>query len=356
MKFWAFQPTASDEEIDLLVYGYIAETAVWSEAVGAREFRQALAEHAAAKRINVRINSGGGDAFAGIAIHAMLQAHPAEVVCHVEGLAGSAASLIAMAGTRTIMARGSMIMIHNPSALAMGEADDLRQTADVLDKLRDSLVAIYQAKTGKAAAELQTLLDAETWLTADEAVAEGFADEVAGQPVTATAKGDAVFFNSVSFPRAAAPPLAEPETAKDTKPVDEPPPTAETAKDPAPVQQPVALTRELLAQQAPSLLAALLDEGGRAERARQQAIDEVALPGHETLVARARYEQPISAEQLALQIMRAEKANRANYLDRSRADALEAVVPPSPLSPGGADEETRTVKAMAAGGTQRRTR
>lgn len=351
MKFWAFQPTADADEIDLLVYGYIAETAVWSEDVGAKEFRQALSEHAAAKRINVRINSGGGDAFAGIAIHAMLQAHPAEVVCHVEGLAGSAASLIAMAGTRTIMARGSMIMIHNPSALAMGEAADLRQTADALDKLRDSLVAIYKAKTGKAAAELQTLLDAETWLTADEAVAEGFADEVAGQPVTATAKGDAVFFNSISFPLSAAPALAG--TAKDPEPVDEPPPTAETAKDPEPVQQPVALTRELLAQQAPSLLAALLDEGARAERSRQQAIDEVALPGHETLVARARYEQPISAEQLAFQIMRAEKANRSSYLDRSRADAGECVVPASPFTPIQSLDEKQQIEkngqAIAAG-------
>ena len=82
MKFWAFQPTANDDEIDLLVYGYIAETAAWSEDVGAKEFRQALAEHKDVKRINVRINSGGGDAFAGIAIHAMLAAHPAEIVCH----------------------------------------------------------------------------------------------------------------------------------------------------------------------------------------------------------------------------------------------------------------------------------
>ena len=104
------------------------------------------------------------------------------------------------------------------------------------------------------------------------------------------------------------------------------------------------------------LLAALLDEGAKGERARQQAIDEVALAGHETLVARARYEQPISAEALALQIMRAEKANRATYLEQSRADAGETAVLPSPLQPGGADEETRTVKAMAAGGTQRRTR
>jgi ATP-dependent protease ClpP protease subunit len=365
-KFWAFKPTAAaaaaSDEVDLIVYGYIAESAVWEDEVGARQFREDLDANKSAKRINVRINSGGGDAFAGIAIHNMLRAHPAEVVTTVEGLAASAASLIAMAGDRIIMARGSMLMIHNPAALAMGESSDLRKTAEVLDQLRDSLVSIYQARTKKSAEEIVALLDAETWLTAEQAIADGFADELAGE-VKIENRGDKVFFASVGFPRRVVPMAeAEPpaEIAKDPEPA-QPEPPAETAKDPEPAVEPEpapppAPTRETLAEQAPELLAALLDEGARAERARMRAIDDVAIPGHEALVLRARYDEPITAEALAVAILRAEREHRTAHLTRVAADVHETEVNASPLSPGGADAETRTVKAMAAGGTQRRTR
>jgi ATP-dependent Clp endopeptidase proteolytic subunit ClpP len=361
MKFWAFQPSTNADEVDLLVYGYIAEAAVWSEDVGAKEFREALSAHKDVKRINVRINSGGGDAFAGIAIHSMLKAHQAEVVCFVEGLAGSAASLIAMAGDRIVMATGSMIMIHNPSALAVGEASDLRQTADVLDKLRDSLVSIYRARTGKTAEELQTLLDAETWLGAEEAVAEGFADEVAGQPVKAEAKGDAVFFNAVSFPRSAAPVVAEAEPAENakdpeqTETTEQTPPPAEIAKDPEPVAKPEPPTRETLAAQAPDLLAALLDEGARAERARMRAIDDVAIPGHEAMVHRARYDEPITAEALAVAILRAEREHRKEHLVRVAADAHETEINAAPLAaPSIEDEIERAARLIVGDGRRHR--
>lgn len=337
-KFWAFKPTAgASNELDLVVYGFIEESARWDDEVGAKQFRQELDAAGFVSRINVRINSGGGDAFAGIAIHGMLKAHPAEVVVTVEGLAASAASLIAMAGDRVIMARGSMLMIHNPAALAMGEAEDLRKTADVLDKLRDGLIPIYQAKTGKTAEELTALLDAETWLTAEEAVAQGFADEVAGS-VEVVARGDQVFFASVGFPRRAVPAEAN---AKDPEPEQEP--------------EPEPITRETLAARSPDLLAALLDEGARAERSRLQAIDEVALPGHEALVARARYEEPITAEALALAIIRAEREHRTEHLAAVAADAHETEVDAAPLAaPTAKEEEDRAVRLIVGDGRRHR--
>jgi len=322
MTFWALAPTAgAADELDLTVYGYISEAAFWDDEVGAKEFREALDAHKGVARINVRINSGGGDAFAGIAIRSMLVTHPADVLVTVEGLAGSAASLIAMSGHCT-MALGSMLMVHNPSALAMGEAKDLRKTAEVLDGLRDSLVAIYQAKTGKTAEELAELLDAETWLTAQDAVDQGFADEVAGE-VEAVAKGDAVYYASIGFPRSALPWAARPLD------VDEPPRAA--AEDDMPI------TRERLTAEAPELLAALLAEGRASgetdERARMLAIDEVALQGHEALVSRARYEDPMSAEGLAVAILKAERVNREKHLADLQADAGEVDVPAAPLPP-----------------------
>lgn len=335
MRFWNFTPTAEGtaDEVDLTVHGYISDAARWDDEVGAKQFREDLDKHKAAKRFNVRINSGGGSAFGGIAIHSMLKAHPAEKIVTVEGLAASAASLIAMAGTKVRMATGAMLMVHNPSSIAWGESAELRKTADVLDKLRDSLVAIYRAKTGKTAEELKGLLDAETWMTAQEAVEAGFADEVLDESVVAEARSGQVFLNAVGYPADLAPlalrrrlGLAAPAAAPPA-----PPPPAAVAAPPTPR----ALTRELLAAEAPQLLTALLAEGHAAgvaaERARLQAIDEVALPGHAALVAKARYAEPMTAEALAFAIVRAEASSRRHYLAGVREDATEAAVPSVPL-------------------------
>jgi ATP-dependent Clp endopeptidase proteolytic subunit ClpP len=241
-RFWDFKPAAQvagqdAEEVDLLVYGVIDDWP-WGDVIAA-EFAQELAANKD-KQIHCRINSVGGEVFAGIAIHNMLQTHPGGARCTVEGLAASAASIIAMAGSKTTMLRGAMMMIHNPSALASGEASELRKTADVLDQISTSLVAIYQLKTGKSAEELQAMLDAETWMSAQEAVDQGFADEVLGE-VVAQDHGEAIFFNGIGFPAARAPHLAAPQPAL------------------PPEFQPVAtgepLTRTLLAERAPDLLA-----------------------------------------------------------------------------------------------------
>lgn len=116
--------------------------------------------------------------FAGQAIHSMLKRHPANVTVHVDGLAASIASVIAMAGDQVLMPRNAMMMIHNPWTWGVGNADDLRKMADDLDQIRESLIAAYQDKTGMDRDELVNLMDAETWLTADEAVQYGFADEI----------------------------------------------------------------------------------------------------------------------------------------------------------------------------------
>ncbi len=128
--------------------------------------------------VNLAINSPGGQVFDAIAIYNALRQHPASIEVTVMGVAASAASLIAMAGDKIVMPENSFMMIHNPLNFAYGNADDLREMADVLDKIGASLVATYVARTGKSEEEIKALLDAETWLNAEEAVAQGFADEL----------------------------------------------------------------------------------------------------------------------------------------------------------------------------------
>lgn len=127
--------------------------------------------------IRIRLNSGGGDVFAGIEIYNYLKNHPSNVTVEITALAASAASIIAMAGDKVIMDTGSSMMIHQASTVAWGDKSELQKAMSALETIDGSLVDIYAERTGMDAAELETLLTGETWFTADEAVEKGFADE-----------------------------------------------------------------------------------------------------------------------------------------------------------------------------------
>jgi len=128
--------------------------------------------------IHVRVNSPGGSVFDGTAIFNALKQHSAKVIVHVDGLAASIASLIAMAGDEVHMGEGSYMMVHQPWSIMIGTADDFRQEADLLDKVGGTISQIYQGKSGKTEEEINQLMADETWMTADEAVEMGFADKV----------------------------------------------------------------------------------------------------------------------------------------------------------------------------------
>lgn len=164
------------EQIDLDVYDVIGD--FWGEGVSAKDVAKKLREAKKANQINVRINSTGGDAYDGGAIYTLLAQSPANVTVDIDGVAASAASVIAMAGNQVRMSETALLMIHNPWTYVVGEAADLRQRADMLDKLRDSLANAYIRKTGLTREKITELLDAETWMSADEAVDLGFADHV----------------------------------------------------------------------------------------------------------------------------------------------------------------------------------
>ncbi len=126
--------------------------------------------------IAVHINSPGGEVFDGIAIHNALRSHPANVRVNIDSLAASIASVIAMAGDEIIMERNAQMMIHDGYGAIGGNAADLREMADLLDKTSDTIAGIYAERTGKDASYWRGLMKAETWYTAEEAVAAGLAD------------------------------------------------------------------------------------------------------------------------------------------------------------------------------------
>lgn len=129
--------------------------------------------------VAVHINSPGGNIYDGIAIYNMLKAHPGRVTVRIDGLAASMASIVAMAGDEIVIPENAMIMIHNPSGLAAGGADDMRDYADLLDKWRDSMVAIYAERTKLPESVIVQAMQETTWYNGREAVEMGFADRLA---------------------------------------------------------------------------------------------------------------------------------------------------------------------------------
>ena len=131
-----------------------------------------------APAIDLHINSSGGDVFDGLAIYNSLRSHRAQVTVHVDGLAASAASFIAQAGDRIIVARSSAVMIHDASGLCWGNAAEMAEMADLLDKLSDTIADIYQQKAGGTVAQWRERMRATTWYNGPEALADGLADEM----------------------------------------------------------------------------------------------------------------------------------------------------------------------------------
>ncbi len=127
-------------------------------------------------KVTIWINSPGGDCVAASQIYSMLMDYPGEVTVKIDGLAASAASVIAMAGTKVLIAPTAMMMIHNPATFVGGDHKDFEQAIKVLAEVKESIINAYEIKTGRSRVELSHLMDAETWMNAKKAIEMGFAD------------------------------------------------------------------------------------------------------------------------------------------------------------------------------------
>lgn len=170
--WFSIQAKAESDQADVLIYDYIG----WG-GVTAADFAKEL-KAVSAKTINVRINTPGGDVFDGLAIFNSLKAHGAAIHVTVDGIAASIGSIIAMAGDQITMGESAFMMIHNPWAVTIGNAADMREMAATLDKIGASLAGIYASRAKVSTETAQGWMNAETWFTAEEAKAAGLADAV----------------------------------------------------------------------------------------------------------------------------------------------------------------------------------
>lgn len=183
-KFWNWKSqTVTNQEMKeqtvertLFLNGTIAEESWFDDDVTPQLFRDEL--NAGSGDITVWINSPGGDCVAAAQIYNMLMNYKGNVTIKIDGIAASAASVIAMAGTKVVMSPVSMMMIHNPATVAFGDSADMQKAIAMLDEVKESIINAYEIKTGLSRAKLSHLMDAETWMDANSAIEMGFADEI----------------------------------------------------------------------------------------------------------------------------------------------------------------------------------
>jgi ATP-dependent Clp protease protease subunit len=174
-KFWNWVRD-SDEGRTLYLNGVISEETWWGDEVTPKMFKDELL--AGTGDITVWINSPGGDVFAAAQIYNMLMDYTGKVTVKIDGIAASAASVIAMAGGDVYMSPVSMIMIHNPSTIAIGDSEEMLRAKALLDEVKESIINAYELKTGLSRTKLSHLMDAESWMNANKAIELGFADKI----------------------------------------------------------------------------------------------------------------------------------------------------------------------------------
>ena len=318
---WFNITAKAGKTVEILIYAPIGASFWGKDSVESKKFAEDLSKHKNVENITVRINSPGGNVFDGNAIYNTLLGHKARVEVFIEGMAASIASVIAMAGDEVTMAENSMMMVHNPSSGLRGDANDLRKMADVLDKVKTGLVSAYHNKTKIAIDKLNEMLDTETWMTAKEAVKLGFADKMTGKVTIQNSFDMSDFKNTPDFLISNVAAEAE-KSEGQTMPIDEKTP-------------PVAVMPEINAQYVqekhPEIAAKLRKEGAEMERKRLEEIDNLALPGHEALIAKAKTDGKTGGE-VAIMLVQAERSKGAAILAGIKADAPTPVQPSTPVA------------------------
>lgn len=190
-KFWNWVRNEDTNQRTLYLNGVIAEESWFEDDVTPAAFKAELMSGEG--DIVIWINSPGGDCIAASQIYNMLMDYKGNVTVKIDGIAASAASVIAMAGTEVLMSPTSLMMIHNPFTIAIGDSEEMKKTINMLDEVKESIINAYEIKTGLSRTKLSHLMDAETWLSANKAIELGFADSIMFQPMEKQVQDSFVF-------------------------------------------------------------------------------------------------------------------------------------------------------------------
>lgn len=330
--FWTFRAAADKSTApELILYGDIASETWWGDEVTPRQFSDELNALGAVSEIVVRINSGGGDVFAANAIYTRLKDNPAKITVKIDGWAGSAATIVAMAGDVIEIPGNGVFMVHDPKMGARGyfSAEDFVKAAEELNVIKNSIVNGYALKTKKDPEEIAAIMAAETWYDGKQAVDAGFCDRLMFEDAKTTVENmGKVVVNSVSmdlerFPNLSVS-LLNRLTASTSGGFSNTPTTPKITekerKTMGPENKEIKTPADLKAAY-PDLVKQIEDAATTAERKRIQDIEGVALAGFEQIVNAAKFDNPVSAGDVATQIVAAQKKQAAGYIADRNDDA-----------------------------------
>lgn len=297
---------------ELLIYGPVFDSEY--NPNNSRKVAEFLSNHNDAEEIDVRINSPGGSASAGMAIYNSLKNHKATINVYIDALAASTAGLIAMGGDRILINNCAQIMIHNPSNLIWGDEHAMRKEADNLKKLKESVMNAYLTKVNISKEELIIALDEETTYTAEAALECGLATHIVEEVV----RDGVVMYSGALDPNnlkeymmgLQSAPKLEQSTKLNQKEIGK-------------------MTKNELKSNNPTLYSEIMEEGKKEERARLQALDTINVPGSEELVKKAKYETMESKAEVCLAIV--DKGIPVGSVGGEKAEVAPSVIDPVTL-------------------------
>jgi ATP-dependent protease ClpP protease subunit len=339
--YYRFRAEAGDEpaSAELLIFDVIGN---WEDIgeVGAKAFARDLsALPKSVKRLDIHINSPGGSVSEAQAIYSRLADHPSNKIVYVDGIAASAASIVAMVGHKIYIRSNANMMIHSPMAIAIGNADDMRTVISALESIEESMLNVYAKRSGMERDEIRSLMAAETWFSPQQAVDKGFADEVRGVVKAAAMVGNnKAVFNGTEFdlsrfhnvpaftgqleratmpkatkPKADQTPPAEDELTPPTAPETETPPTQPKPPPPPPPPPTAAAPSDY-------------DRGVQEERARVSALQKLDRPATHAIIAKAITEGKAVAD-ITQELFDAMEKAQSHSARRQDASALDNIPP-----------------------------
>lgn len=328
-KFWDFIPGTETTPPEMLLYGPISsQQSWWEDRVTPQQFNKELAALGDVPEIVVRINSGGGDVFAANAIFTRLKDHTAKITVKIDGWAASAATIIAMAGDTIKIARNGVFMIHDPAMTVWDtfRAEDFEKMADELKVIKQSIVNTYAMKTGMGADDIAALMSDEKWWTGDEAVENGFCDELMFEEASTVIENSSkIVVNSTPIDISAFKTVPKVLLNSPHNPgslIN----SAAAKKEPKEEKKMAAAensigTVDALKAAYPDLVATIQNEAAAAERSRIKAIEDMAGGNYADLVSDAKFEHPCTAEQVAMKIIAEQNKQGGQYIQNRNADA-----------------------------------
>lgn len=344
LKFWNVMKNEEEKSAELILYGSIGSDEYWDD-ISDKAFKQDIENLDDVENITLHINSPGGSVFSAVAIANTLKNHKAKITANIDGLAASAATIITSACDTVKMPKNALFMIHNPITFAYGNNQDMQKTLEMLDKVKDSIIETYLNKAKTDRETLSELMDNETWMSAEEAKEYGFIDEILDENVEKEVIENKLIINNMAFD------ISRFKNFKEKK-IQEPR-VINISVNSTGNSEEIAdkfrdilnstenqknkggnMTLEELKNKFPELYNQIFNEGKEAgvtkERERMREIDNLDVSNYSELVENAKYNEPVEASVLAVNILNKQKEERIQKLQNIKNDSQNNFTPPVP--------------------------